>query len=56
LDVALEYRPNDEDNNEKISNNYTDENLPKRVSFPSPIRMNFYFMIIKTTQKKIKNG
>ena len=44
LDVSLEYRPNDEDNNKEISNNYTDENLPKRVSFPSPIRMNFYLM------------
>ena len=45
LDISLEYRPNDDDNNNNDNNNYTDENLPKEVSFPSSIRMNFYFMI-----------
>ena len=45
LDISLEYRPHDDDNNNNDNNNYTDENLPKEVSFPSSIRMNFYFMI-----------
>ena len=49
LDISLEYRPNDDNNNNNNenneNNNYTDENLPKEVSFPSSIRMNFYFMI-----------
>ena len=47
LDIYLEYRPNNENNilnNENNNNNYNDENLPEEVSFPNPIRMNFYFM------------
>ena len=43
LDVCLEYRPNEE-NTINENNNFTDENLPKEVPFPSSIRMNLYFM------------
>ena len=44
LDVSLEYRPNNE-NKINENNNYSDENLPKAISFPSSIRMYFYFMV-----------
>ena len=44
LDICLEYRPNTENINDNNNNNYSDEHLPKEVSFPSSIRMNFYFM------------
>ena len=45
LDISLEYRPNDENkSNENINNNYTDENLPKVVPFPTSIKMVFDFM------------
>ena len=44
LDISLEYRPNAENINDNNNNNYSDEHLPKEVSFPSSIRMNFYFM------------
>ena len=44
LDISLEYRPNDDNHNNENNTNYMDENLPKEVSFPSSIRMNFYFM------------
>ena len=45
LDISLEYRPNtDNNNNNENDHNYTDEHLPKEVSFPSSIRMNFIFM------------
>ena len=48
LDVALEYRPNSENNiqnNENNNNNYNDENLPKEEPFPKSVKMIFYFMI-----------
>ena len=45
LDISLEYRPNDENkSNENTNNNFSDDNLPKEVPFPSSIRMLFYFM------------